>query len=135
MTHRSVLSNMLSFLGKIFEALDSDPNSERAFFCLDFCETFDRVRQYELIQKITQIRARGCLFEILINYLENRKQLVRIDNCSYRVLDVTSQVSQRSLLGPLLLCIFTHHLLKNLTFSEPFIFAHDLKVLSFKNSH
>ena len=78
--HRSVLSNMLSFLKKIHKALDSDPNSEIVAFYTDFSKAFDKVPQYELIQKVAQIGVGGCLLKILINYLENRKQFVRIDN-------------------------------------------------------
>ena len=41
--HRSVLSNMFSFLKKIHEALDSDPNSEIVAFYNDFSKAFDKV--------------------------------------------------------------------------------------------
>ena len=133
--HRSVLSNMLSFLKKIHEALDSDPNSEFVAFYTDFSKAFDKVPHYELIQKVAQIVVGGCLLEILINYLKNRKQFVRIDNCSSRTLDVTSGALQTSLLGPLLFCIFINDLPEVPNFSEPFIFADDLKVLSIKKSY
>ena len=65
---------MLSFLKKLHEALDSNPNSEIVAFYSEFSKAFDKVPHYELIQKVAQIGVGGCLLEILNNYLENRKQ-------------------------------------------------------------
>ena len=126
---------MFSFLKKIHEALHSDINSEIVVFYTDFSKAFDKVPHYELIQNVAQIGVNGCLVEVLINYLKNRKQFVRIDNCSSRTLDVTSGVPQGSLLGLLLFCKILNDLPEVLTFSEPFIFADDLKVLSINKSY
>ena len=133
--HRSVLSSILSFHKKIHEALDSEPNSESVTIYIDFFKAFHKVPHYELIQDIVQIGVGGCLLETLINYLEDPKQFVRIDNCISRTVYVTSGVRQGSLLGPLLICIFLNDLPEVLTFSEPFFFADDLKLLQIKISY
>ena len=125
---------MLLFLKTIFEAFDHDPQSENIAFYTDFSKAFDKVPHNELIQKLIDIGVRGCLIEILIDYLSDQRQYVRVDNTSSKILDIISGVPQGSLLGPILFCIFINDLPDDLMFSEPFIFADDLKLLSVQRS-
>ena len=65
---------MLLFLKAIYEALNHDPQSETIAFYTDFSKTLDKVPHYELIQKVIDIGVGGCLLEILIDYLSDRRQ-------------------------------------------------------------
>ena len=132
---RPVQTNMLLFLKKIYEALDHDPQSEVIAFYTDFSKAFDKVPHYDLIQKLIDIGVGGCLLEILIDYLSDQRQYVRVDNTSSKILDITSGVPQGSLLGPILFCIIINDLSDVLMFSEPFIFADDLKILVVQRSY
>ena len=131
---RSVTTNKLSFLQKIYEALDRNSNDDITIFYSDFSKAFDKVPHKKLHQKVSQMGVGGCLLDVLYDYVEDRKQFVRADNISSKVLSITSGVPQGSLLGPLLLCIFINDLPDVLRFSEPYLFADDLKILAVGHS-
>ena len=72
----------------------------------------------------------GCFLEVLVDYLHNRRQFARADNTSSRILEITSGVRQGSLLGPLLFCVLINDLPDELRFSDPYLFADELHILS-----
>ena len=127
-------SNMQSFLKTIHDALNNESSTEIVALYTDFSKAFDKVPHFELVEKVANIGVGGCLLEIIIDYLDNRKQFVRVDNTRSETLDVTSRVPQGSLLGPLLFCTFINDLPDVLVFSDPFIFADDLKILAVKKT-
>ena len=72
----------------------------------------------------------GCFLEVLVDYLHNRRQFARADNTSSRILEITSGVPHGSLPGPLPFCILISDLPDVIRFSDPYLFADDLKILS-----
>ena len=127
---RSVMSNMLQFLNRIYKTLDENPHDEIIAFYADFSKAFDKVPHYLLLRKLSDIGVGGCLLEISYDYLRNRRQFVRVDFYTSTVLEITSGVPQGSLLGPLMFCVLINDLPEVLRFSDCSIFADDLKILS-----
>ena len=72
----SVPTNMLSFLQKIYEALDRTSNDDITVFYSDFSKASDKVPHNKFIQKMSQMGVRGCYSDVLYDYLENMKQFI-----------------------------------------------------------
>ena len=110
--------------------MEKNTSDNIATFFSVFSKIFDKVPHKELLITVGKIGVGGCFLEVLDDYLYKRRQFVRADNTSSRILEITIGVPQGSLLEPLLFCILTNDLPDVLRFSDPYLFADDLKILS-----
>ena len=78
MRGRSVFTNLVPFLDRLYKNLDSKCNDLSVFYS-DFAKAFDKVPHKLLTAKMEIYRIKGKLLEILCSYLANRKQYVRCD--------------------------------------------------------
>ena len=123
------MSNLLQFLNEKHVAMDNDPTAQIIASYSYFSKAFDTVPHQLLIPKLCDIGVGGCFLDILYDYLNQRKQYVRIEDHTSKELQVTSGLPQCSLLVPLFFCIFINDLPDVLSFSQPLIFADNLKIL------
>ncbi len=73
---------------------------------LDFSKAFDNLDHQILIKKLEYYGLHGLSIKLMESYLSNRKQYVEIDDSDSVMLDLTTEVPQGLILGPLLFIIY-----------------------------
>jgi len=73
---------------------------------MDLSKAFEKVPHGRLVQKVQLHEIRGGLARWIHNWLGHRRQRVAVEGCVSEWWAVTSGVSQRSVLAPLLFVIY-----------------------------
>ena len=121
---------MISFLEKLYNLNDDQKTKELAIFYTDFSKAFDTVPHAFLAKKLHTIGFGGNLVKLLVSYLHNRYQRVRIGNKLSTAKKATTGVPQGSILGPLFFIIFVNDLPETIDNSASYGFADDFKIIS-----
>lgn len=94
----------------------------------DFSKAFDKVHHPTLVYKLQIISVHGRLLRLLDSYLYNRKQCVRINNCTSEYVSVSSGVPQGPHLGPFLFSLSINDISSCFQNSGFSLYADDLKL-------
>ncbi len=100
----------LSISHEIQHALDH--GHEARVVQLDFSAAFDQLNHAGLLRKLQSFGVSGLVLSILTQFLTDRTQRVCVDNCYSDWCSVHSGVPQGSVLGPLLINVYTSDLLQ-----------------------
>ena len=128
---RSCLTNLLAFLDKVTDLVDSGNSIDVVF--LDFAKAFDKVPHKRLIIKLESHGITGKVSQWVREWLKERMQRVCINGVTSSWLEVMSGVPQGSVLGPILFLIYINDLdngIKNWILK----FADDTKIFSAVNN-
>ena len=118
----SCINQLISINHEIYESLDDDYEVPRVF--LDISKPFDKVWHPGLHYKLRQNSISDEILNALTDFLNKKTQRVKLNGkyCSWA--KVEAEVSQGSVLGPLLFLIYINDLSENLA-SNPKSFADD----------
>ena len=96
---------------------------------LDISKAFDNVWHKGLIYKLQENGISGELLNIIVDFLNNRKQRVVLNGQSSNWVDVKAGVPQGSIMGPLLFLIYINDLPEGLITNAK-LFADDTSFFS-----
>ena len=113
---------LIYLIDKIMSAVDN-ANFVIGIF-LDLRKAFDTVNHTIMLNKLYKYGVRGIAFQWFKSYLSNRKQYVYYNNYSSQYLDISSGISQGSILGPIMFLLYVNDLV-NVSDLFPILFADD----------
>ena len=120
----STINQLLSITEMINSSFDCDvPKEVRSVF-LDISKAFDKVWHPGLLFKLKQNGIDGKMYQLLENFLSDRKQRVTLNGKMSSWKNVQAGVPQGSVLGPILFLLYINDLIPGLK-SDARVFADD----------
>ena len=102
----SCISQLIAITHNIYKSFDGNPSLDTRGVFLDISKAFDKVWHKGLLHKLKCYGVEGDFYNIIENYLTNRKQKVVLNGQSSSWLDINAGVSTG--FSSLVLCSFLY---------------------------
>ena len=97
---------------------------------LDLSKAFDTLDHAILLDKLFHYGIRGNPLKLISSYLENRLQFVEFRNTKSKILQISTDVPQGSILGPFLFIIYINDFLSASSYFNFIMYADDTTLYS-----
>lgn len=122
---RSTATNLVSFTESLIQAVDAGKQFDVIY--TDFSKAFDKMSHSILIYKLAAYGITGPLSSWFKSYLTEREYFVVVNGFRSAAHKITSGAPQGTHLAPILFIMFINDLPECFRFSQPFLYADDLK--------
>ena len=95
---------------------------------IDLQKAFDTINLSIFLKKLAHYGIRGVALDWLSSYLSERKQYVSVNGRSSEKLEITCEVPQSSVVGPLMCLIYINDLPNVSEYLSFFLFADDINI-------
>ena len=130
MLKKSAVLQLIIFVDNIYKNLGQKKSSDISSLYVDFIKAFDKVSHLKLVEKISNRGIGGKVLELIVNYLTERKQRVKIGCYKSSIFHCNSGVPQGSILGPLMFLVYVNNLSDRIEDGEAFGYVDDFKVVT-----
>ena len=125
----SSVNQLISITHTIFEAFDCNPPLDVRSVYLDISKAFDRVWHGGLVYKLKRCGVSGQFLSLIQSFLKGRKQRTVLNGQSSNWGDISANVPQGSILGPLFFLIYITDLTAGLKCNVK-LFANDTSLFT-----
>ena len=124
----STIHAVQTAISSVITSLNSSYHTMGIF--IDFSKAFDTIQHSILLKKLDHYGIRGTAYDLIKDYLTNRKQYTFWDNSfSSTLMDITTGVPQGSVLGPLFFILYVNDIINCIGNSVKIImFADDTNI-------
>ena len=123
--NHSTIDAVTKFIKETGNHLDNK-ESVLTVYC-DLSRAFDTLDHKILLKKLNFYGIRGHVLDWFRSYLKNRRQFVKYNGHSSKIMDIDYGIPQGSIMGPLLYIIYMNDLPENLE-SDTILFADDTTI-------